>query len=47
MKFRSSMTLFATAAPGEDLFRRCLEKYFDGAPDPATVEILERQAIRP
>jgi len=41
------MTLFATAAPGEDLFRRCLEKYFAGAPDPATVEILERQAIRP
>jgi uncharacterized protein (DUF1810 family) len=47
MKFRSSMTLFATAAPGEDLFRRCLEKYFAGAPDPATVEILARQAIRP
>ena len=36
MKFRSSMTLFAAAAPGEDLFRRCLEKYFAGAPDPAT-----------
>ena len=36
MKFRSSMTLFAAAAPGEDLFQRCLEKYFAGAPDPAT-----------
>ncbi len=37
MKFRSSMTLFARAAPGEDIFEQCLEKYFGGAPDPATV----------
>ena len=28
MKFRSSMTLFATAAPTNSVFRRCLEKYF-------------------
>ena len=39
MKFRSSMTLFITAAPDEPLFSRCLEKYF-GRPDPATLEIL-------
>ncbi len=32
MKFRSSMTLFARAAPDEDIFQRCLDKYFAGAP---------------
>jgi uncharacterized protein (DUF1810 family) len=40
VKFRSSMTLFARAAPGEDVFRRCLDKYFAGAPDAATLERL-------
>ena len=37
MKFRSSMTLFARAASDEDLFQRCIGKYFAGAPDPATI----------
>jgi uncharacterized protein (DUF1810 family) len=37
VKFRSSMTLFARAARGEDVFRRCLDKYFAGAPDDATL----------
>jgi uncharacterized protein (DUF1810 family) len=37
MKFRSSMTLFARAAPDGDVFQRCLDKYFAGSPDPATV----------
>jgi uncharacterized protein (DUF1810 family) len=37
LKFRSSMTLFAGAAPEDDLFERCLEKYFAGAPDQATL----------
>ena len=37
MKFRSSMTLFARAAPEEDVFRRCIDKYFAGNPDPATL----------
>jgi uncharacterized protein (DUF1810 family) len=36
-KFRSSMTLFAAAAPGETLFQRCIDKYFAGACDPATL----------
>ena len=36
MKFRSSMTLFAEAAPEGSIFEQCLEKYFKGAPDPAT-----------
>ena len=37
MKFRSSMTLFAKAGPNGGVFERCLEKYFAGAPDPATL----------
>ena len=37
MKFRSSMTLFGRAAPDEDLFQRCVDKYFAGSPDPATL----------
>ena len=36
MKFRSSMTLFARAAPDEEMFQRGIDKYFVGAPDPAT-----------
>jgi uncharacterized protein (DUF1810 family) len=37
MKFRSSMTLFARAASDEDLSQRCIDKYFAGASDPATL----------
>lgn len=37
IKLRSSMTLFAHAAPG---FRAVLDRYFDGAEDPATLERL-------
>jgi uncharacterized protein (DUF1810 family) len=37
MKFRSSMTLFAQAAPEEDIFQRCLDKYFVSSLDPATL----------
>ena len=37
MKFRSSMTLFAKAAQEEGVFQRCLDKYFAGKPDPATL----------
>jgi uncharacterized protein (DUF1810 family) len=37
VKFRSSMTLFARAAPDEELFQRCLDKYFAGDADPATL----------
>ncbi len=36
-KFCSSMTLFARAAPDDDVFQRCLNKYFAGGPDPATL----------
>lgn len=42
MKFRSSLTLFAAAAPGVAVFRQCLDQYFDGAPDPATLALIGR-----
>ena len=37
MKFRSSMTLFAEAAPDEEVFQRCIDKFFGGSPDSATL----------
>lgn len=41
LKFRSSMTLFAQAAPDEPLFRQALEAFFAGEPDPLTLERLQ------
>jgi uncharacterized protein (DUF1810 family) len=35
-KLRSSMTLFARAAPEETVFAQVLDRYFDGTADPAT-----------
>jgi uncharacterized protein (DUF1810 family) len=40
LKFHSSMTLFADVAPDEALFQACLDRFFDGAGDPATLERL-------
>jgi len=40
VKFRSSLTLFAQAAPEEPIFRQALERYFGGEPDPLTVRLL-------
>ena len=40
LKLRSSMTLFARAAPDEPLFRDVLARYFGGEEDPATLERL-------
>jgi uncharacterized protein (DUF1810 family) len=37
MKFRSCMTLFATVAPDEKMFKSALEKYFDGEKDNRTL----------
>jgi uncharacterized protein (DUF1810 family) len=37
LKFRSSITLFARAAPVEKVFADALDKYFAGAPDAATL----------
>jgi uncharacterized protein (DUF1810 family) len=42
LKFHSSMTLFAHAAPREPIFAACLQKYFDGQPDPQTLALLSR-----
>ena len=39
MKLRSSMTLFARAAPDQPAFAEVLEQYFDG-PDPETLRRL-------
>jgi uncharacterized protein (DUF1810 family) len=40
MKLRSSMTLFASAAPEQPVFGEVLRKYFNGEPDEATIERL-------
>jgi uncharacterized protein (DUF1810 family) len=40
VKLRSSMTLFAMAAPDEPIFREVLERFFRGQPDPATERLL-------
>jgi uncharacterized protein (DUF1810 family) len=39
-KLRSSMTLFAAAAPDEPVFGQVLDQYFDGGHDPATTSRL-------
>ena len=43
MKFRSSMTLFAQADPGNQIFLGALQKYFGGELDAMTVEFLQTQ----
>ncbi|MFH5823730.1 DUF1810 domain-containing protein [Georgenia sp. AZ-5] len=40
VKLRSSMTLFARAAPDEPVFRRVLDRFFGGAEDPETLDWL-------
>jgi uncharacterized protein (DUF1810 family) len=40
LKVRSSMTLFASASDDNAGFVGLLDKYYDGRPDPATVELL-------
>jgi uncharacterized protein (DUF1810 family) len=37
MKFHSCLTLFAHAAPEDQVFRDALRRYFDGEEDPLTV----------
>ena len=43
MKLRSSMTLFARAAPDNDVFERVLGQYFGGEPDAQTDRLLGGQ----
>jgi len=37
LKLRSSMTLFARAAPEIEVFQQVLDRYYDGQPDPQTL----------
>ena len=41
LKLRSSMTLFARAAPGDPLFQEVLDRYFGGSADERTDALLE------
>lgn len=41
LKFHSSMTLFADVAPDEAVFQACLDRFFDGEADPATLARLQ------
>ena len=40
LKLRSSMTLFAAVAPEAKAFQAVIERYYDGRPDAATVDLL-------
>lgn len=40
VKLRSSMTLFQQADPTDPVWQRVLDRYFDGRPDPRTLELL-------
>ena len=40
MKLKSSMTLFEIAAPDNKIFKRVLDKYFNGERDQKTVKII-------
>lgn len=41
VKYKSSMTLFDAVDAGS-LFRQCLDRYFDGELDPATLTVLDQ-----
>lgn len=41
LKLRSCSTLFASVSPPGSVFSQVLERFFDGRPDPATLERLE------
>jgi len=43
-KFRSCLTLFGHVAPEDTAFAAALRKYYGGAPDPRTLELLSRSA---
>ena len=40
MKLRSCATLFAHVSSPDSIFHKILDKYFDGKPDPLTIELL-------
>lgn len=48
LKFRSCLTLFAAAAPGEPVFREALGVFFAGEPDARTLALLDgRPPVEP
>jgi len=42
MKLRSSMTLFANTTSAPPVFKKVLDKYFSGFPDPQTLKRLQQ-----
>ena len=42
LKFRSCLTLFALAAPGDPLFPACLERFYGGEEDAVTLALCGR-----
>lgn len=46
LKFRSSMTLFQVADPGEPLFAEALRAFAGGEPDPRTLALLKGADLR-
>ncbi len=47
LKLRSCATLFAQVSAPDSVFERILDKYYDGEPDPLTIEYLDRRDDRP
>ena len=40
LKLRSSATLFASVSPAGSPFHRLLDAFYDGQPDPRTIDLL-------
>lgn len=47
LKLRSCATLFSRASPSPNIFDALLEKFYDGDPDPLTIERLQLDPKRP
>ena len=47
LKFRSSLTLFANVAPDAGVFGEALDRFFAGAPDERTLQLLANEAAAP
>ena len=43
LKLQSSLTLFAEISPPGSVFRRVVEKYYNGAKDPKTLDFLHHE----
>ena len=40
LKLRSSATLFSAISPPDSVFTRVIDKFFDGHPDPKTLDLI-------